>query len=253
MLAMEQWGEGPDLVLIHGWGLNGAIWSDFAAPLARRFRVHLVDLPGHGASPLVEPYTLEGLVSACAQSLPPRVHLCGWSLGAQVALRYALRYPQRVDRLVLISATPRFVKGSDWEHGVDPATLEAFAAELTRDYHATLRRFLALQARGGEEARQVIKSLSRRLFARGAPQLAALKGGLAILRETDLRGEVAGLVSPTLVIHGERDTLTLPAAGRWLAGRLPQGRWRAIPGAAHAPFLSHGQGVQLTMEAFLGE
>ena len=253
MLAMEQWGEGPDLVFLHGWGLNGAIWSEFVAPLARRFRIHLVDLPGHGASPLVEPYTLEGLAAVCAESLPPRVHLCGWSLGAQVALRYALDYPQRVDRLCLISATPCFVQGSDWAHGVERARLEDFATELARDYHGTLRRFLALQARGGEEARRVIRSLSHRLFARGAPTLPALQGGLAILRGADLRREVARVVHPTLIIHGERDTLTLPAAGLWLAGRLPCGRWQAIPGAAHAPFLSHPQAVQLAMEGFLDE
>ncbi len=49
MLHVEVTGSGAPLVLLHGWGMHGGVWTDVAAQLAQDFRVHSVDLPGHGA------------------------------------------------------------------------------------------------------------------------------------------------------------------------------------------------------------
>ena len=53
-------GQGPDLVLLHGWGMNADVWDELAPELARQFRVHCVDAPGHGLSPPSAPYTHAG-------------------------------------------------------------------------------------------------------------------------------------------------------------------------------------------------
>ena len=50
--SVERFGQGPDLVLLHGWGMNGAVWHGIAQELAAHYRLHLVDLPGFGNSPL---------------------------------------------------------------------------------------------------------------------------------------------------------------------------------------------------------
>ena len=86
-------GQGPDLVLLHGWGMHGGIWDGVCAQLAQRFRLHAVDLPGYGASAHQEPYTLAALALAVAQVMPQRAHVGGWSLGGQVAMRLALDFP----------------------------------------------------------------------------------------------------------------------------------------------------------------
>jgi pimeloyl-[acyl-carrier protein] methyl ester esterase len=52
-------------------------------------------------------------------------------------------------------------------------------------------------------------------------------------------------------VAGERDTLALPEAGRWLADRLPDAKFALIPGAAHVPFLSHAEAFAATLDAFL--
>src|SRR5258705_2254288 len=103
-LHVESKGSGRDLVLLHGWGMNAGVWDEIAHELAPYFRVHCVDLPGHGASS-DEYCTLDALAAA----LPGRVTVCGWSLGGQVALDWALRAPRQAERLVLIASTPRFV------------------------------------------------------------------------------------------------------------------------------------------------
>jgi pimeloyl-[acyl-carrier protein] methyl ester esterase len=255
MVYVETVGHGPDLVLLHGWGMHGGIWDGVRDALARQFCLHVVDLPGYGASAHCDPYTLAELARAVAQlipqAMPKAAHVCGWSLGGQVALRLALDFPERVHKLLLIGTTPCFRQRADWPHGMDEATLEEFAGSLETDYAGTLKRFLSLQARSGDDARAVIAALREKLFARGEPALAALRAGLALLRDIDLRDAVPEIAQPTLVIHGARDTVTPAAAGEWLAQRLPHGALTIVGGSAHAPFLSHRAETVQAMEQFL--
>ena len=244
-------GHGPDLVLLHGWGMHGGIWDGVRDDLAQKFRLHVVDLPGYGASAHCAPYTLAALARVVAQALPERAHICGWSLGGQVAMRLALDFPERVDRLVLMGTTPCFRQRKDWVHGMDAATLQEFASSLERDYAGTLKRFLSLQARSGDDARAVIAVLRKQLFTRGEPSLETLRSGLAILHDLDLRDAVSAITQATLLIHGARDTLSPWACSAWLAQHLPRATLCVVEGAAHAPFLSHRVEAMAAMERFL--
>ena len=250
-LHVDVVGHGPDLVLLHGWGMHGGIWDGVREQLAQQFRLHVVDLPGYGASAQHEPYTLAELARMVARAMPEQAHVCGWSLGGQVAMRLALDFPTRVGKLILLSTTPCFRQRADWPHGMDEATMQEFARSLEQDYAGTLKRFLSLQARSGEDAREVIAALRAKLFERGEPSLASLRGGLEILRGLDLRDAVAKIAQPALLIHGERDTLTPLAAGEWLARHLPQAELSIVGGSAHAPFLSHRVETLGAMERFL--
>ncbi len=245
-------GQGPDLVLLHGWGLHSSVWDETAAQLAQRFRVTLIDLPGHGRSPTpVGPYTLATLAQALAETAPAQATWLGWSLGALAAMQVALLHPAQVSRLVLVTATPRFTQTTDWPHAVAPQVLDEFHAALAADHHATLRRFLALQLRGSEGARATQQQLEALLVQQGAPNLAGLNAGLALLRDSDLRRDLAAIYCPTLVMAGERDTLTPPAAQRHLAEHLPRAQLSVIAGAGHAPFLSHGAAFMHDLNMFL--
>ncbi len=251
MLFVEKTGHGPNLALLHGWGLHGGIWEGVRETLAQRFRVHVVDLPGYGASPACEPYTFEALTRSVARALPERTHVVGWSLGGQVALQWARVEPQQIDKLILIGATPSFRQREDWAHGLSDPVMAEFATSLEQDYEGTLKRFLSLQARSGDEARATIAALREQLFARGKPSLATLRAGLAILSELDLREALGAIKQATLVIHGSHDMLTPPAAGQWLAQALPHAQLEMVRGAAHAPFLSHPQATLDAMTRFL--
>lgn len=248
---IETLGHGPDLALLHGWGMHGGIWEGLRERLAQRFRVHVVDLPGYGSSPACAPYTLETLARRVAAELPERTHVVGWSLGGQVALQWARVAPQQIAKLVLISTTPCFGQREDWAHGMSGTMLAQFAASLEQDYEGTLKRFLSLQARSGEEARATIATLREKLFARGKPSIDTLRSGLAILSGLDLREVVGEIKHATLVIHGTHDTLTPPAAAQWLAHTLPHAQLEMLSGAAHAPFLSHPQTTLDAMTGFL--
>lgn len=252
-LHVEILGRGPDLALLHGWGMHGGVWHGAAERLAQDFRLHVVDLPGYGTSDPCHPYLLEDVAQVLAHALPTPVAVCGWSLGAQAALAWALRAPQQVGRLVLTAATPCFTRRPGWVHGMEPWVFDDFARTLEQDYEGTLRRFLSLQARSGERAREVMARLRTDLFARGRPSTAVLRAGLRILLEGDLRSRVAGLNQPTLLVQGDRDTLVPLDAARWLAGHLPHARLEVVHGAAHAPFLSHEEAFIECVTGFLNE
>ena len=237
-LHCEQQGEGPDLVLLHGWGLHGGVWTPIAAALAQRFRLHLIDLPGHGRSAMLEPFDLDRLCGALEKTVPETAHWLGWSLGGLIALAFAARCPARVTRLTLLACNPRFVAWDDAHPGMRAEVLDSFAAELMSDHRATVRRFLGLVARGAPDNR-VLRDLRRSVETVPPPHPSALQGGLHLLRETDAIATLGELSMPVCLIGGVRDTLVPIAALRNLQARFPQLAVHEIEGAGHAPFMSH--------------
>jgi pimeloyl-[acyl-carrier protein] methyl ester esterase len=221
--------------------------------LALSHRVHCVDLPGYGASSSCTPYELDNLVQQLSSQFSEPLAVVGWSLGGQLALRWAQLHPDQVSKLVLVATTPCFVQQDNWLCAMAADTLQEFAASLLQNHAQTLRRFLALQVRGSENEKQILADLRAQLFAKGEPEMAALKGGLEILRDTDMRAQLSTIRQSTLVIAGERDTLTPKAASEAMAQALPESRLAIVQGAAHAPFLSHPEIFMQHLKSFLHE
>lgn len=238
-LYIDIHGSGPDLVMLHGWGLHGGLFGPVIEPLSKRFRLHLVDLPGHGRSPMLNgDYFLETVAEAVAGEVPAGASWLGWSLGGRIALAAAAA-GTAIGKLLLVGTNPCFTRKPDWPYAMPEAELEQFALSLRDNYRTTLQRFLAVQSRGSERAREELRNLRESLFAHGEPDPAALAAGLEILRSADLRQVLPDIQQPTLVLHGERDTLAPLAAAEYTAARLPQGKLEIIEGAGHAPFISH--------------
>lgn len=250
-LHVDRQGRGPDLVLLHGWGLHSGAWADALPALARSHRLHAIDLPGHGHSSRAEVGTLDEAADAVAAIIPEDAAVCGWSLGGLLAQRIARRHPSKVRRLALVSSTPCFVARADWPYAMQPATLDTFARGLEHERDATLENFVRLNALNGVGSRDAIRTLLQRLGDRGAPPEDALRTTLGWLREADLRADASLLSMPALVIHGARDALAPIAAGRWLAQALPAATLVEIADAAHLPFFSHRALFLQTLESFV--
>jgi pimeloyl-[acyl-carrier protein] methyl ester esterase len=254
-LYIEGHGSGPDLVLLHGWGLNLRVWDSLVAELSDRFRVIAVDLPGHGRSAWGAgqgtPAEQAWLIHQTLESVSDRYSLLGWSLGAQIALDLAAATPSQIDRLVLVSATPKFAAAPGWPYAMPPATLAKLATQLRTDYKRTVRDFLDLQVRGSSEGASALEVLRHALFVHGEAQPQALEAGLNTLATSDLRATLPHVRAPTLVIAGQHDRITPPAASRALAEALPDGKYVEMRRAAHAPFLSHRKEFAVLVEEFL--
>ena len=254
-LHVETTGTGPPLVLLHGWAMHGGLFGPIVEALSQRHRVHVVDLPGHGFSAPLRPWTLDRVVDVIEArfSAGAAVRVLGWSLGGAIAMRWAQRAPARIERLVLVSATPKFVAAEDWPHALDAPTLNRFGDELRVAFAQTLLRFLTLQTRGSSHAHAALAVLRRELASRGRPERSVLDDALVVLRTLDLRESVRGITHPSLVVAGPRDTLVPPEASAWLARALPNASLAVIDGAGHVPFISHRDAFLDATRAFLDD
>lgn len=251
---MDRRDHGIPLVLLHGWGSGKAVWAPLLAyPAFAARQTFAIDLPGYGASASCKPYTLDALVSRVAAAAPARCVVAGWSLGGEIALRWAASAPSQVAALVLIGTTPCFVARPDWPHGMARDVFDGFSREFAAAPRNMLERFALLSAQGDHGAREVARQLRRASDTSISAQPAALAGGLDLLRDVDLRAELVRVQQPALVLHGDADQLVSVRAGMALAAALPAGRFERIAGAAHAPLVSQPQAVADFMDEFLDE
>jgi pimeloyl-[acyl-carrier protein] methyl ester esterase len=206
--------------------------------LEARFNVISLALPGYGdAAP--EPVSFAETATRLAASIPDGAYVCGWSLGAMLALQIAAQSPQRtLAGLILVGATRR-------------ASSSARTGIQRKNRHCSTR--FAQRSNTTPPARCSVSSRSsiratRRRGDRPRAQRAASIGpagrhkrtlldGLAWLRDVDLRATIAAVATPALLIHGAHDPLMPLAAAQWLAANLSNAALKVMPDAAHAPFL----------------
>ena len=184
-------GRGPDVVIVHGLGSTAQQWLPTARLLARNFRVTLVDLPGHGLSPMPDPFSLDRAVAALDRTLEEAadrpVILVGHSLGGLVAAAEALDHPERVRGLVLVETALR--------PQVEPSQRAGLLADLDRDYDGVLRS--SYRAMGRDSAQ------GERLYQEAAkldPE--AVKPWIRLAWIADLSWEMRRLAPPLLAVLG---------------------------------------------------
>lgn len=249
-LHVASLGQGPNLVLLHGWGMHGGVWAEFAQRLGSRFRVHCVDLPGYGDSAMPECWTLDAIAATLDDYFPKPVHVCGWSLGGLVGAWWAQIAPAKIRRLIGIGVTPCFVQRPDWPDGIPAGLLEAFAQDLIDNYRVTLLRFLALEMKGDAAAGDGMRQLRKRLFERPLPETLALQAGLRVLQETDARPLFASLQQPSLFVFGEQDKLVRAQTSVWYTQNMSEAQTTVFAGCGHAPFLSAPAALADRLTAF---
>jgi len=248
---VEVVGQGHPLVLIHGWGMHSGVWQPLVKRLSKKYMLYLVDLPGMGNSRPIEPYHLYSLAEEVAEVIPGVSDILGWSLGGLVAQSIAVSQPERVKKLILVGSTPCFVNKKDWKAGIKRDYFTEFSVNLGLDYKRAILNFLTLQCMKAKGARDTIKQLRVSLDAKPAPAQKILTHALHVLLESDLREESVKIRKPTLLIHGDRDTLAPVQAAHWMVQHLPKSYLRVISGAAHAPFLSHSDQFIEALDLFL--
>lgn len=242
-LAWREAGSGPPLVLLHGWAMSSAVFAEALAALATDFRVLAPDLRGHGASDPADGYLLADFAADLRQWLDAlgldRFALLGWSLGGQVALTLGEEIAGRVERLLLVSTTPRFCAGDGWEEGLSETRVRAMARDLGRNYEKTMGDFFALQFKGETLPRERYRDIVDFAVRQGRlPEADVALAALETLRCEDLRDRLAAVDLPTLVVHGAFDHIIPVGAGRYLGRTLSCARCVELPETGHAPFLS---------------
>lgn len=243
-------GEGPDVILIHGWGMNGAVWENTVRALKSHYRLHVVDLPGYGRSQSQEATSLADISSLLLEHAPPRATWVGWSLGGLVATDMALRYPHHVGKLVTVSSSPKFAASQDWK-GIRPDVLDNFMVQLTENFELTIARFMALQSMGCPTARQDAIQLKQMILSQPTPTKQALLAGLTLLAEVDLRAQLDQIQVPFLRLYGRLDGLVPVQIAKELDDKVPTSIHFVFRQSSHAPFITESDAFCQRLSEFI--
>jgi pimeloyl-ACP methyl ester carboxylesterase len=230
-IAYDILGSGDPVVLVHGLGYARWGWDPVVEPLAERFQLILFDNRGIGDSEVpAGPYTAAAMSEDVAAVLDTvgleRAHVVGTSLGGMVAQELAIRRPERVERLALLSPAGVPSRGGLLGHVVPllatlRATGPALAAALARD-------------------------------AAAAGPASLLRGARYAVR-TDLRRELNAVAAPTLLLWGERDHVVPVSLAEEWCRELGTARVLVLPGAGHVPMFDAPSEVAEALLRFLEE
>lgn len=222
-------GEGAPLVLLHGLSSSSTDWLPIAPGLATNYRLLLLDMRGHGQSSLATEggYTISRMAADVAVVLDAfeieRAHLLGLSLGGCVAIQFAVDYPDRVQRMVLVNTFAR-LRG---------AGVGSLRRRLTRVSAALrdmdrLAQYVATSLFDDPEYQRITYERMRR------NDLGAIRRTMLTLLRFNLLDQLHRVRSPTLVLVGDRDKTVPFRCATEIMARLPSARMRVIPDAGHA-------------------
>jgi pimeloyl-ACP methyl ester carboxylesterase len=257
-------GSGPPVVLIHGMVNSSRHWREVALRLAERHTVIAPDLIGHGdsATPRGD-YSIGAHAAAIRDLLTaidiPRATFVGHSLGGGIAMQFFWQFPERVERLVLVSSGGLGPEVSPLLRGaaLPGASLAVRVAAHPRAVALLDSAAERLDRRGSRKAAYV-RAVSRAL--RPLHQPGAREAFLETLRSViDVRGQRVSAVDrlyllgpvPTMVVWGERDNTIPLEHGRGAHELIPNSRFETLPRAAHFPHLEDPAGLAEVLADFL--
>jgi len=237
-----------DLVLLPGWSMPVAVFAPLLALLPETVRVTVMPLP--------QATSLQEMAQRTLTAAPENAVWCGWSLGGLVAAQAALLQPARVAALLALATSPAFVARADWPQAMPAADLAAFSAGISGaapELAATLTRFDALQSRGAANARAELRELRALRNAAPPPSATALRNGLQVLHDGDLRVGLAALSCPSTWLYGEQDALVPVSVAADVRKLLPRARIEVVAQASHFGVVADAQRLAAVLLASIAD
>lgn len=207
-------------LFLHGFGTNPQIWQNLKTDLALELDFKSLDLEAKRISTFVDNKTI----------------LIGWSMGGMIAMQLAANFP--VGGLVLISTTPKFIKSEDYLYGLTLTLL----IKLRREVKAN-----------GISAFHTLVFKDKRLKGLAFPTSEQAEKELDELEKIDLRPVLPEIKVPTLIIHGSKDEVCLPAAAKYLRENIPGSQLVILEGIGHAPMIEAPGILNLHLQKFFSK
>ena len=234
------------LVLLHGFTQTGRSWDHVRAALGAGHQAYAPDLPGHGALSHRRPIDLPGTLAYLSALKQPRFTLAGYSMGGRIALHAALHMPRRIERLILIGASPGIA--DEAERTARRAADEALADRIEQ---AGLEAFV--QEWGAQELfagipRGIAHEADQDRLRNTAAGLAAALRGLGTGHLPSLWDRLGELAVPVVLVAGERDAKFRAIAER-MAERIPRSELAVLGSAGHPAHLERPDSVAEILRA----
>lgn len=246
--------EVQNIVLIHGWTSDESIWQDTQDYLDQRYRVYTLNLP---IAKTLYSYR-DAVIELIEQNGLDQVILVGWSMGALVAIQLAHQLSHKVQGLVLVSGTSRFLADSQltstvaYMGGIPAALIVRMKRRLRKNYEQTITDFYKLMFSPQELAQGLAGEIIASDLRRGRTwELIEAQDGLDFLAEADVREELKEITCPTLLIHGERDEVCPIGGAEFIQRQIPCAQLIIYPGVGHIPFLTNFEVFHRALEGWL--
>ncbi len=262
-LHYEDYGQGQPVVLIHGWPLSGRSWEyQTPALVAAGYRVIVYDRRGFGQSS--QPWngydydTFAADLHKLMEHLDLReATLVGFSMGGGEVARYIGAYgTERVAKAVLAAAVPPYLYTSEDnpDGGLDEKTIKEFEAGVKQDRPAFLEQFTKNFFSAGEG--NVLVSEAARAYNISIASFASPKGTLDCIQafgKTDFRDDLSKITVPTLIIHGDSDSIVpFEVSGKRAHEAIADSRLALIKGGPHGINATHCEAFNKSLIGFLG-
>ncbi|MCU0640496.1 MAG: alpha/beta hydrolase [Candidatus Margulisbacteria bacterium] len=204
-------------VFLHGFATTPEIWPD--------------------GGPQLKFDDLHREAERVGRQLETGTTLIGWSMGGMIAMLVAGKFPEKIKDLVLVSTTPKFLSSPDFPAGISPVLLKRLEKRIrtegTKAFHALIFKDgqpVGVAHLSFEQAREELTELAR----------------------ADLRSELARIKAPTLIIHGDRDEICLPAAAQYLHANIRKSELVILPGIGHAPLIEAPAKINALLAKYAG-
>lgn len=226
----------PTLVLLHGFTHTGASWGPVVRRLGERYSAIAPDIRGHGSASLRVPVNVEGVVEDLLRMVPTGPFtLVGYSMGGRLALHAALALGARVDRLILIGASPGIADALEREVREDADERLATWIDDGVSIEQVARRWASTGVLAGQPP-NVVESIHRDRLRNTPAGLARALRGLGTGALPSVWGRLGELRMPVVLVAGETDEKFTATASR-MAERIRNARGVIVPGVGHAVHL----------------
>lgn len=243
-MAFSDTGQGPVILLVHGWAVNRDFFADLAQRLQSEFRVIAPDLRGHGLTPAGDgPLSIEKLAGDMAELIDAleldHVVALGWSMGASVLWNMIeARGTDGLAGLIIEDMSPRVLNDADWslgmQRGLDAQMNRELKSDIRADWPAVASVFSPRMFARDYVIKDDIAGLLEQMRENDSEAMASL---WASMTEADFRPGLPSLSIPTCVMHGACSQTYSPETSRFLVNTMPRAERISFARSGHAPHL----------------
>lgn len=256
--------KGP-LVFVHGWATDKWVWEAVAKEHGESLNI---DLPGHGGKGAWSEPTLQPAMDAIKEGLKTfgrrKPIGVGWSLGAMALMALQAQHKDAFSALVLVGSTPCFVEKDDFPWGQSKALVKRMIMDIKKDPASTVDRFYGLNFTEDERKLKSARTMMER-YAYPGPiscegevpgcfpsfRYEEITKALEALYLTDLRDSLKEINVPTLLVHGEDDSICPLGAAQYTGHRIRDARLEVFGKTGHAPHVTSTELFRSTLNNFI--
>jgi len=251
-ISFSDQGSGRAVLFLHGWMMSKKVWH-FQLPLSANLRIITLDLRGHGTSDAPD-FSYAACLSDIEALLDhldiQTVVIVGWSMGSQLAIKASVQLKERISGLILVGGTACFCRSDDYSCGLTAKEARGMAIRLKRNYGEASRHFFRSMFSAQELASLNLMEIAAKTTV-SLPPLQISLSALNALTDADLRGLLAEIHLPLLLVHGAEDSICPLGAAEFMAERLPRATLAILPATGHAPFLSAAEWFNAEVNGFV--